>query len=200
MKKFLVIISIFSLLLAGGEAPQEVSQRVHNYYKEICLATEFEGARDYTFWYEPVRVYVVDDMPGYMWDELNRIISELNKLGVNISVVNNINSSNFLIYYRSGVDYERVEPGARGYTGSNWGFVNFRSIDHRIIDATMYVDKYRTDSIQAKKHLLREELTQGLGFINDSWWYPDSIFYQGWTTTTEYAPIDRELINAIYGN
>ena len=43
-----------------------------------------------------------------------------------------------------------------------------------------------------------EELTQSLGLFNDSYKYPESIYYQGWTTTTEYAPIDVELIEMLY--
>jgi hypothetical protein len=62
----------------------------------------------------------------------------------------------------------------------------------------MYVDIERTKSRDAQRHLLREELTQSLGLINDTYDYPESIFYQGWTETTEYAPIDRELIQMLY--
>ena len=61
----------------------------------------------------------------------------------------------------------------------------------------MYVDIYRAND-QEQKHLLREELTQSLGLFNDSYKYPESIFYQDWTTTTEYAQIDRELIDMLY--
>ena len=49
-----------------------------------------------------------------------------------------------------------------------------------------------------KKHLLREELTQSLGFFNDSWLYPESIFYQGWTDVTEYSEMDKEIIKMLY--
>ena len=64
----------------------------------------------------------------------------------------------------------------------------------------MYVDLFRNSDVESYKHLLREELTQSLGLFNDSWDYPESIFYQCWTTTTEYAPIDRELIDMLYNN
>jgi hypothetical protein len=64
----------------------------------------------------------------------------------------------------------------------------------------MYVDLYRANEIDEQKHLLREELTQSLGLVNDSWKYKNSIFYQGWTTTTEYSDIDRELIDILYNN
>ena len=63
----------------------------------------------------------------------------------------------------------------------------------------MYVDLERTgDNFEAQKHLLREELTQSLGLFNDSWKYPESIFYQGWSTVTEYSDMDKRLIDMLY--
>ena len=62
----------------------------------------------------------------------------------------------------------------------------------------MYVDTERSSTMSAKKHLLREELTQSLGLFNDTYDYPESIFYQEWTETNEYAPIDIELISMLY--
>ena len=49
-----------------------------------------------------------------------------------------------------------------------------------------------------RSHLIREELTQSLGLFQDSWQYPESIFYQGWTATPEYAAIDGPTIQLLY--
>jgi hypothetical protein len=62
----------------------------------------------------------------------------------------------------------------------------------------MYVDIKRTKRDDAQKHLLREELTQALGLSNDSYDYPESIFYQGWTETTEYTELDKDVIRMMY--
>ena len=64
----------------------------------------------------------------------------------------------------------------------------------------MYVDTERCTSIDAQKHLLREELTQSLGLFNDSDKYPNSIFQQAWTETTEYSEIDIKMIHMLYNN
>ncbi len=47
-------------------------------------------------------------------------------------------------------------------------------------------------------HAIREEITQSLGLMQDSYTYPDSIFYQRWTPGTEFAPIDRTVIRMLY--
>jgi len=63
----------------------------------------------------------------------------------------------------------------------------------------MFVDMERTgEDRDAQNHLLREELTQSLWLCNDSWKYPESIFYQGWTTTTEYSEMDKKLIAMLF--
>ena len=59
----------------------------------------------------------------------------------------------------------------------------------------MYVDTHRANSEGAS---VEEELTQSLGLGKDSEKYPNSIFQSSWTQTTEYLPIDRELIRLLY--
>lgn len=46
--------------------------------------------------------------------------------------------------------------------------------------------------------MIREELTQSLGLFQDSWRYPDSIFYQGWSDITAYSDLDRTTIGLLY--
>jgi len=57
-----------------------------------------------------------------------------------------------------------------------------------------------TDGItqEERSHLIREELTQSLGMMNDSYEYKDSIFYQEWTDTGSYTEIDRAVIRILY--
>ena len=49
-----------------------------------------------------------------------------------------------------------------------------------------------------RSHLIREELTQSLGLMNDSNKYKDSIFYQEWTDIAEYSEIDKAVIKLLY--
>jgi hypothetical protein len=75
----------------------------------------------------------------------------------------------------------------------NWGY-----FETTCSSGKMYVDLHRNKDEESHRHLLREELTQSLGLMNDPWDYPESIFYQGWSTTTEFAPIDIYLIDLLY--
>ena len=49
-----------------------------------------------------------------------------------------------------------------------------------------------------RHHVIREEVTQSLGLLNDSWDYSDSIFYQGWSTSQRYSAIDKLIISLLY--
>jgi hypothetical protein len=53
-------------------------------------------------------------------------------------------------------------------------------------------------SLALQRHWIREELTQLFGMGQDSWDYEESIFYAGYSETTEYAPIDRSVIRMLY--
>ncbi len=91
--------------------------------------------------------------------------------------------------------FATVEPS---YIPTNYGF--FRVWwDHqgaiykgRILVASEDITQ------EERSHLIREEVTQSLGLFRDSWDYPESIFYQGWTATGQFAEIDRPTIQLLY--
>ena len=131
-----------------------------------------------------------------MMNELNRIVKELNDIinPITISVVSKRSDANFIIFLGSYQTFAKNHPDIHAERlKNNWGY--FQTYTN---EGLMYVDINRAKEDDAQKHLLREELTQSLGLFNDSYKYDNSIFYQGWTTTTEYAPIDRELIDMLY--
>jgi hypothetical protein len=123
---------------------------------------------------------------------LNGLIST-----INITIVSNKSDANLIVLFGSAQEYNEFESNSVGYTDQNQGlFIVYGR--EELTYATMYVDIERTSTNDGQKHLLREELTQSLGLCNDSYDYPESIFYQGWTETTEYAEIDKELIQMLY--
>jgi|JI10StandDraft_1071094.scaffolds.fasta_scaffold260805_2 hypothetical protein len=51
-----------------------------------------------------------------------------------------------------------------------------------------------------RKHVILEELTQSLGLMRDSYLYPNSIFYQEYSSDTILSPIDKNLIRLLYNH
>jgi hypothetical protein len=78
---------------------------------------------------------------------------------------------------------------------ANWGL--FTVASDQLYKGNLYVDVVRAND-QEEKHLLREELTQSLGLARDSDQYLNSVFQSAWTTTMEYADIDKDLIRLLY--
>jgi hypothetical protein len=176
------------------------SKEAKVYFEKVVKKEEFvDGSRDISKWKNDIKIYVKGERRDYLVSELNKIVSELNDLisEIEIYVVDREIDANFVVFFGTENEYNIYEINSVNFTKNNFGlFVMYGGNSFSF--GNMYVDIERTKSRDAQRHLLREELTQSLGLINDTYDYPESIFYQGWTETTEYAPIDRELIQMLY--
>lgn len=175
------------------------SEETIEYFKEVAYGTEFNGGNEVSRWNSDMKIFVSGDKKDFLMSELNNIVSELNNIinPIEIYVVDRIEDANYVIYFCDGKTYADIEPAVRPYINSNWGM--FAVSGGKVItDGTMYVDVTKCPTINSQKHLLREELTQSLGLKRDSYRYENSIFYQVWSETTEYSPIDIELIEMLY--
>ena len=176
------------------------SKEVTDYFNEIVFKSEFDGKIENSLkWTEDVKIYVDGSNVSYLNSELKKIVGELNDIidPINIRIVSNKSDANIFIYIGGCENFKQnYKVFYPELLVKNWGYFEIIPNDYAVIN----VDINRAKDPSAQKHLLREELTQSLGLLNDSYKYPESIFYQGWTTTTEYAPIDRELIDMLYNN
>jgi hypothetical protein len=170
------------------------------YFNSVATKSEFSSGKfEPCRWMSDMKIYVKGDRPDYLMSELNNIVGELNDIinPINIKVVDDEDESNFVIFFGSQYGYNDMCPSSKGLTEHNYGLFVVNG-GKTIGGGSMYVDTERSSTKSEKKHLLREELTQSLGLFNDTYDYPNSIFYQGWTETNQYAPIDIELISMLY--
>jgi hypothetical protein len=177
----------------------QFSKMERDYFNKIAKSSEYNGSCEISRWTSDMKIYVKGDKPDYLMDELNRVVSELNEIidPIDIVLVDNEDESNYQILFGSEQEYNNFKPGSKEHTPNNWGLFIINS-GKEIRRGTMYVDIEEITRDDAQKHILREELTQALGLSNDSYDYPESIFYQGWTETTEYTELDKELIQMMY--
>ncbi len=174
------------------------------YFLEIALRSEFGDADPLVRrWERPVRVFIDGDKPAVLVKEAYTVIDELKELApqLDVSWVDSAEQANLLIYFGPYKKYsEKYAPNASNRLRKNWGYFTvqwFASVEG-IESATMYVDTHRARNSDERRHLLREELTQVFGLMADSKRYPDSIFYQHWSTTTSYSALDEQLIKMLY--
>ena len=179
-------------------------QTVIEYFKDVALGFELGSSPKVTRkWTADMKIFVGGESSTEMHDELDRIIDELNTLtaadGFSISITQDTLDANAYVFFGAGEEFGKRVAWAANHVASNWGlfYTNYDNADH-FTAAWVYVDIFRATDPKARKHLLREELTQSLGLARDSGKFPESIFQSSWTLTTEYAEIDRELIRLLY--
>ncbi len=200
-----LIISIIMLcLITSCRNPDGASQPMKHpytlkeieYFLEIAFGVEYGSSEKLKKWSGEIRVVVKGKPSREDITTLKKVIDELNELtNQNIQLRIADENPEITIWFVP-VDEMRVyEPN---YVQSNWGFFwiwwkdSFEIYRANILIGT---DK-PTQNI--RNHLIREEFTQSLGLCMDSRKYPDSIFYQEWTDTQEFADIDKKLIEILY--
>jgi len=169
------------------------------YLLEITFGNEFGATySSVRKWEDDIKIYVPITRYRELNEELDRIITELNGLNgaISISRVDSLSESNYVVFFGKPDSYvSEYEPNARDRVEANYGlFWVYWNANYEIYRGSLYVDVFRATDPACRNHLLREELTQSLGLMNDSNRYSDSIFYGSWTCTTEYSELDREVI------
>jgi hypothetical protein len=175
-----------------------------SYFNEIVY-DGIEGGKpvhsNYVMKYtEDVKIYMEGHQPSYIVEELNRIVGELNDIinPIEVYVVNDKSEANLIVTIGSAASAAQQYEVWRN-------FDNSRSRGRVVIGeegnyANVMLNTDNIETVTSAKHVLREEVTQALGLIHDSMTYPESIFYDGQCNVTEYAPIDRVLIDILYNN
>ncbi len=217
MKQLSELLPIFCLflLITSCSSDEEVSPinsefeglsdyeiEVVTYFRSIALGFEFGDASQITRkWIEPMRIFVGGEPTEAHLTELDNIIQEINDLATDnfeMSIVEDTLQSNYYLFIGSYREYQLIFPSRSDLINSNWGLFSIWWDNNQNLNrGQMYVDTERPNA-RAQLHLLREELTQSIGLARDSGRYPDSIFQQEWTTVTQYAEIDRDLIRILY--
>lgn len=167
-----------------------------NYFLEVAMGNEFgESTSLVKKWQSPIRIKVHGAPTSEDWQTLQTVTQELKELtgGLQLQIVQD--NPNLDIYFVSEREFRHYEPN---YQPLNYGFFwthwnNQNTIyNARILISTVGISQ------KERSHLIREELTQSLGLMQDSQRYRDSIFFQGWTDPTEYTEIDKAIIRMLY--
>ncbi len=167
-----------------------------NYFKEIALGAEFTTNPSLIRkWQGDLRIQVIGSPTSEDLKTLKTVTDEINNLisGINLKIVDN--SPNVKIHFVPVSEFKKYEPnyqpGNDGYAWVNWNQNNV------IYSANILIAKTGVNQ-KERSHLIREELTQSLGLLRDSYKYKNSIFYQPWTDINQYSQLDKTLIQMLY--
>ena len=190
-----------------GPAPGENTSAVRytnaeiDYFLEVALGVEFAHG-------SPPRVtkrWATDELPAARLQIMGTPTSQ--DLAVVRSIVDELNAIVGLPLIavdpeRANVFVRFVPRGSmRSYSSlvPRWGaggFVSTELSKDYVIERGQVL--IASDiPFRGRKPIIREELTQLLGLLNDVSWYPESIFNDD-NFANEYAPIDRALIEMLY--
>ncbi len=182
---------------ADSMVPQGLyTQDQIDYFLEIALGSEFGRASPVVRkWVRDIRIGVIGSPTNQDRTTLNRVIEDINTIIGTRKLRIDEQRPNVEIYFVPESEFRIYEPN---YRPTNFGFFwiwwngSFEITRSRIMISTDRITP------EERSHLIREELTQILGLMKDSWTYRESIFYQGWTDTTAYAEIDEISIEILY--
>lgn len=171
-------------------------QAALDYFRVIAGSSEFGGGGgELHRWTNDLRIGVFGDPTPADRTALAAVVDDLNEIIDTVEIITVESDPNIEMHFAPVDDFASIEPN---YVEGNMGYVYIWWGD----DGSVYRGRVLISTTgltpEERAHLIREELTQSLGLLNDSWDYPESIFYQGWTDITEYAPIDRAVIEMLY--
>ena len=172
------------------------TQEEIDYFLEIALGTEY-GDSEQTIkkWTNDIRIEVLGTPTEEDLQTLEAVVEEINSLigGVKMMVVEE--NPNVQMHFAPEDEFESIEPN---YVPVNYGFFwSYWNASDELYKSTLLIS---TDEIsQAERsHLIREEVTQVLGLMNDSNRYEESIFFEDWTETNNYSELDKSVIQMLY--
>jgi hypothetical protein len=166
------------------------------YFQEVAGEAEFGGSGGTLHrWAGDLRIAVYGSPADRDRRALEAVVGELNDIIDTVELTLVQADPNVEIHFVPVDDFPALEPN---YVEGNLGYVYvWWDADEEIYRARILVSTTGVTPSE-RAHLIREELTQSLGLLNDSWLYPDSVFYQGWTDTNRYTRLDRLVIEMLY--
>ena len=181
---------------SGTYAYPDQETRAMAYLSEIGFGAEY-GATDQVLhkWTQGIEIKIHGEPTSSDLETLDGVITELNNLLGGIRLKLTDEAANLDLYFSPESDFPAIEPS---YVPANLGFFRvWFDEDGAIRRGRILIASDETSQAE-RSHLIREEITQSLGLFKDSWKYSDSIFYEGWTTTEEFGPLDVPAIKLLY--
>ena len=172
-------------------------EQIIDYFNEVALNTEYGNNDNHIHkWDTPLYVYI----DGFPTDQDRRVLNDvfLKMNGVRgfpgISETFSQDRANLVIHFAIDDEYNRITPDT--ITDSSDGFATCWWSDYSIFQATIGI---RTSIPQHERNsVIWEEIVQATGLQNDSYTYPDSLFYQGYNEVQSPTELDWIMFELLY--
>ena len=174
--------------------------QVYRYFKEIALSDEPQHYKDVVRkWAIPVRFYAEGDIDELVEEVLQSLIEAMNAVEgfPGIVRVYNLDEANLIGYfYTDETFFVRV----RDYGGNKFtnGLSSLEVNDQNYSITSGLIMVRNGMSEVRRRSVICEELIQAMGLQNDSYSYPDSLYYKGYNETPEPNELDWTVLRILY--
>lgn len=215
MKGFVFFTSIgflIGLWLFGGEMKQfehqvintKYDQKTMEYFREITLKNELNNKikRHPIKYKSDVKIYLQGHTNKIIEDEVVKILKDLNEIidPIEFYTVDKKSDANMVVFLGDLQSFITLNPDLIDSPQINncEGLFRIKTRGNQIVSSRIFINLDKQESKLDLLDCLREEITQSLGAINDSYRYPTSTFYQGENYVTEYSDMDVNVIKILY--
>ncbi len=180
--------------LVPGYSDEEIA----NYFVEIAFGEEYSG--DNTIlckWSSPIYVDVYGTVTDADWAQMDALFAKLNSISgfPGIYYASDYGAyANLDVYYIPPSDFDNVIPMP---SDNLWGFAQYYYSSGFIVSGTVLLPSEEANQWY-RNSIICEELIQVLGLTQDSWLYPDSIFYQDSNDTQWPTELDWTVVRLLY--
>jgi hypothetical protein len=166
-----------------------------DYFLEVALGFEFGGASEIVRkWPGDIRVRVNGDPNEQDRATLEAVMAEINELTPTVDMLLVDDEPMVEVHFAPQSQFPSIlsswVPGNVGYFSLWWDAS--QHFTQGVVLISTDIDQ------ELRNHIIREEVTQTLGLAQDSHRYSESIFYQAFSTVTQYAAVDEAVIEILY--
>lgn len=180
-----------------------------SYFNEICLGFEYGNSSKVTRkWKWPVKIFIVKDSThSEQVKFIEETVMELNQLIEKenfISITKDSLKANSHLFLCSHLEVQNLpdyyKKKFKNVNENVFGNVNVTKYEDFIINAAIFINTSKP--LEFQKTNIKEEITQSLGFGNDTEIYDESVFYQYKydqnLVTLEFSEFDKKIIQLLY--
>lgn len=173
---------------------------VVSYYLEIGMSSEYSNGTPINYvrkWMVPIKAYIGGCPRECDLELIQRLFDALNDVYgfPGIDFCDSLEEANMEINFLDPEDYFPASFKAVGADITD-GYSTIWFTDGRLTDAEIGIRTDLTDT--NKNHVILEEIVQALGLQNDSYSYPDSLYYQGYNEPQWPTDLDWLLVRFLY--
>jgi hypothetical protein len=172
-----------------------------DYLIEIAFGRELaQDAEKLLKWEQDIRMHLEGEYDEKIYDAFLEIVDELNSLTPSINILADSRNPNYNVFIGPRAILSKISSYFFVDSINVRGLVVMWEVDNQTSYARALVINDASGSIRAQeiRNILLEEMTQGLGLLNDSYRYSESIFYQNQGSNDFFSTLDRKIISMMY--